>query len=181
MLIRNENGEFTKKKVNIKEFILSGNVEFNPLLVKGDIIYVPLSSKTKQIPTIHEIFLPTMQISIIGEINKPDIYNVSDNAGVLDILKLAGGPASNAELKKVVIIRKSAGSNSSESLQKFNLQRILTKGELESLPKLITGDTIFIPKKEERTIWGTIVRKTSEIYTITTVIFTIYLLIDRLR
>ncbi|MEK7397405.1 MAG: SLBB domain-containing protein [Candidatus Poribacteria bacterium] len=181
LLIRNENGEFTKKKVNIKEFILSGNVEFNPLLVKGDIIYVPLSSKAKQIPTIHEIFLPTMQISIIGEISKPDTYNVSDNAGVLDILKLAGGPANNAELKKVVIIRKSAGSNRSEPLQEFNLQRILTKGELESLPKLITGDTIFIPRKEETSVWGTIVRKTSEIYTITTVILTIYLLIDRLR
>jgi protein involved in polysaccharide export with SLBB domain len=181
MLIRNENGEFTKKKVNIKEFMVSGNVEFNPLLVKGDIIYVPLSSKAKQIPTIHEMFLTAMQISIIGEINKPDIYNVSDNASVLDILKLAGGPTTNAELKKVVIIRKLAGSNSPKSLQKFNLQRILTKGELESLPKLITGDTIFIPKKEETTVWGTIVKKTSEISTVISVILTIYLIIDRLQ
>jgi polysaccharide biosynthesis/export protein len=181
ILIRSENGLFTKKKINVKEFILSGNIEFNPLLVKGDIIYVPLSANAKQIPTIHEMFLPAMQISIIGEVTKPDIYNVSDSAGVLDALKLAGGPTNNAALKKVVIIRKSADANSSESLQKLNLQRILTKGEFGSLPKLINGDTIFVPKKEETTVWGTIIRKTSEIYTITTVIFTIYLLIDSLR
>lgn len=176
MLIRNEDSSLIKKKVNVKEFIVSGNQEFNPLLMKGDTIYVPLSSKAKQIPSFHEIFLTSMQVSIIGEINKPDTYNVFDNASVLDIIKLAGGPTSSADLKKVTIIRRSDEKGNSESFQSLNLQKVLTKGQFESLPKLVTGDTIFIPRKEERTFWGTIVRTSSEI---STIILTFHLITGR--
>lgn len=175
-LIRNKDGELLKEKVNIKEFIMLGNQEFNPPLMEGDIIYVPLSSKARQIPSSHEMFLTSLQISIIGEINKPDTYNVFDKTSVLDIIRLAGGPTSFADLKKVAIIRKAVKQGDTESFISLNLQKVLTKGQFESLPNLETGDVIFVPRKEERSLWQTIVRTSSEI---STLILTFYLIIGR--
>ncbi len=177
-LIRRENGGLLRKKINIKELIMSGDQESNPLLMKGDIIYVPLSSKARQIPASHEMFLTPVQVSIIGEVNKPDTYNVFDKTTVLDVIRLAGGPTSLADLKKVVIIRKSGNMGELETIMPLNLQKVLTKGQFESLPNLITGDVIFIPRKQERTIWQTIVRTSSEI---STVVLAFYLIIGRRR
>lgn len=175
-LIRNKDKGFLNERINIKELIMSGNQESNPLLMKGDVIYVPLSSKARQIPSSHEMFLTSIQISIIGEVNKPDTYNVFDNVSVLDIVRLAGGPTSLADLKKVMIIRKSERQGDLGSLISLNLQKVLTKGQFESLPDIVAGDVIFVPRKEERTLWQTIVRTSSEI---STLILTFYLIIGR--
>ncbi|MGB9595596.1 MAG: hypothetical protein ACPL7B_04870, partial [Candidatus Poribacteria bacterium] len=81
-----------------------------------------------------------------------------------------------ADLKKVAIIRKSEKQGDSESFISLNLQKVLIKGQFESLPSLVTGDVIFIPRKEERTLWQTIVRTSSEI---STLILTFYLITGR--
>lgn len=152
-----------EEKVDIKQYLISGDKSNNPLLKKGDTIFVPMLEGSKRIPSVHSAFFPTMRVSIIGEVAKPDIYQVSADVSVLDILKLAGGHTSQADLKKVILIRE---TKASDEQQKLNLKRVLTKGEFFLLPKLNDGDTIFIPQKPDKTYWGYIVKMASDISTI---------------
>ena len=85
-------------------------------------------------------------------------------------MKIAGGYTSQADLGKVTLIREIDGSNNKQQ-QKINLNKVLTKGEFSLLPKLSDGDTIFIPRKSDRSIWGSIVKTASDISTIAIVYF----------
>lgn len=156
----------TKEKISIKEFLKTGDQKFNPLIEKNDIIYVPLSQNAKEVPYIHDIFIPSIRISVIGEVVKPNTFHVSKDANLLDILKIAGGPSGQSDLKKVTIIREMTDSNSGKRSQTVDLQKVLTKGEFQLLPKLNDGDTIFVPRKIERTLWSNIVKTASEISTL---------------
>jgi polysaccharide export outer membrane protein len=164
-IIRISSGIPLEVKVDVKQYLISGNMDSNPLLTKGDTIFVPMIEGAKRIPSIHSAFFPTMRVSIIGEVAKPDIYQVSDSVNMLDILKLAGGHTSQADLKKVTLIREIDGSENKQQ-QKIDLKKVLTKGEFSLLPKLSDGDTIFIPRKPDRTTWGIIVKTASDISTI---------------
>jgi len=153
-----------EEQVNVKQYLISSDEEYNPLLDKGDTIFVPMMEGSKRISSVHSAFLSTMRVSIIGEVTKPDTYQVSTEVSVLDVLKMAGGHTSQADLGKITIIHETAKSNKPQ--QNVNLKKVLTKGEFGLLPKLEDGDTIFVPRKPERTIWGTIVKTASEISTV---------------
>ena len=79
-------------------------------------------------------------------------------------MKLAGGHTSYADLGKVTLMREAKTGN--EQQKKLDLKKVLTKGDFSLLPKLEDGDTIFIPRKPDRTYWGTIVKMASDISTI---------------
>lgn len=164
-IIRISSGIPVEVKIDVRQYLVSGNKDSNPLLTKGDTIFVPMTEGAKKIPSIHSAFFPTMRVSIIGEVAKPDIYQVSVSVNMLDILKLAGGHTSQADLGKVTLIREIDGSNNKQQ-QKIDLKKVLTKGEFSLLPKLSDGDTIFIPRKSDRSIWGSIVKTASDISTI---------------
>jgi len=164
-IIRISSGTPKEIKIDVKQYLISGNEDNNPLLTKGDTIFVPMMEGAKRIPSVHSAFFPTICVSIIGEVAKPDIYQVSANVSMLDILKLAGGHSSQADLEKVTLIHEIDRSENKQQ-QKVNLKRVLTKGEFSLLPKLSDGDTIFIPRKPDRTTWGYIVKMASDISTI---------------
>jgi protein involved in polysaccharide export with SLBB domain len=155
-----------KEKISIRNFLKTGDLKFNPLIEKDDTIYVPLSQDAKEIPYIHEIFIPSIRISVIGEVGKPNTFHVSKDANLLDVLKIAGGPSGQSDLKKITVIREMADSNSGKRSQTVDLQKVLTKGEFQLLPKLNDGDTIFVPRKIERTLWSNIVKTASDISTL---------------
>jgi protein involved in polysaccharide export with SLBB domain len=162
-----------EEPVNIIEYLISGDEKHNPRLVKGDIIFVPMLEGAKKIPSIHTAFFPTMRISIIGEVAKPDIYQVSTDASMLDVLKIAGGNTSLADLKGVTIIHETPGQQ-----QRFrvNLKKVLTEGDFHLLPKLKDGDTIFVPLKSE-SLWRSFVGLVADI----SIIAVAYLTLTGLR
>jgi len=156
-----------EERVNVREYLISGEERYNPSLTEGDTIFVPMSEDARKIPSIHTAFFPTIRVSIIGEVAKPDIYQVSAEASVLDILKIAGGPTSEADLERVTVIRETPEAKEEQKRQTIDLQEVLTEGEFQLLPKLGADDTIFIPRlKPERNIWGTIVRIAADISTV---------------
>ena len=162
-----------KLQVNVREYLTSGDEKYNPLLAKGDTIFIPMSEGAKRIPSVHTVFFSTMRVSIIGEVVKPGIYQVSAEASVLDILKIAGGHTSEADLERVTVIREAsateafAGGNEAQQQQTVDLEEVLTEGKFQMLPELNTDDTIFVPRlKPKRNIWGTIVKVAADISTI---------------
>ncbi len=163
----------TKYSVNIKDYLASNDLNFNPTLTEGDMIFVPISQSAKIIPPIQQAFISFIRVSIIGEVNKAGEYQVSTKSNVLDIIKVAEGYTSLADMKKVTIIRESSESGKRKSMQTVNIQKILTNGEFQLLPELVSGDTIFIPQKPEGNVWDTIVRVSSQISTIAVAFFVI--------
>lgn len=155
------------REVNVREYLTSGDERDNPLLAKGDTIFIPMSEGAKRIPSVHTAFFSTIRVSIIGEVAKPDIYQVSAEASVLDVLKIAGGPTSEADLERVTVIRETPEANKGQQRETVDLEKVLTEGKFQLLPKLEADDTIFVPRlKPERNIWGTVVRIAADISTI---------------
>ena len=128
---------------------------------EGDTIVVPMVETAKVIPPVQTVFSPSINVNVIGEVTNPGTYQISAKANLLDVLTLAGGPTSNANLEKTMIThsKKSEG----EQQIKVDLQEVMTEGSLELLPTMLPGDTVFLPKlKEKRNWWSTIVRTAAD-------------------
>jgi protein involved in polysaccharide export with SLBB domain len=97
-------------------------------------------------------------------VHQPNTYQVSSDSNLLDILRLAGGPTTDADLKRVMILRE---KTEKEQRLIVDLEKVLQEGELKLLPPLLTDDTIFVPKvKPSRNIWGIIVKTAADVSTI---------------
>jgi len=156
-----------KEQVNVREYLISGDEKHNPAVAKGDTVYIPMSEGAKRIPSVHTALFPSIRVSIIGELVKPDTYQVSSEASILDVLKIAGGPTSEADLERVTVIREIPEADEEQQQQLIDLEEVLTEGNFQLLPKLKGDDTIFVPRlKPKRNIWGTLVKIAADISTI---------------
>ena len=170
-----------KTEVNLQNFLTTGYLKDNPQLAKSDIVIVPIKEGAKGIiPPMNSPFFPTIRIKIFGEVANPNTYQISSDSNLLDILRLAGGPTDNADLRRVMIIREKANSEirnpkseirggkaMKEQPLQVDIERVLMEGELKLLPPLLTDDTIFVPKRRpKRRIWSTLVRTAADISTI---------------
>jgi len=170
-IIRASNPHPQMIKINAQNYLITGDLKYNPLLEAGDTIFIPIPEKiTKSIPGIQTAFFESLPVTIIGEVKQANTYRVSKAFTVLDVLNLAGGLTQNADLKRIVIIREN------EKPLPIDLEKVLQKGELQLLPSLQRDDTIFVPKNQEkRSLWKTVVRSALDISTIVTA----FLLIER--
>jgi protein involved in polysaccharide export with SLBB domain len=154
-----------KTEVNLENFLTTGDLKDNPQLAESDIVFVPMSGGAKKvIPPLQSPFFPNISINVFGEVANPNTYQVSSDSNLLDILRLAGGPTGDADLKRVMIIREKAEK---EQRLLVDLEKVLQEGELKLLLPLLTEDTIFVPKiKPRRNIWGAIVKTAADVSTI---------------
>lgn len=152
-----------KLEVNAKKYLITGDLKYNPLLEEGDTVFIPIQEVVKRIPGIQTAFFESMRLTIIGEVNRPDTYQVSKEATVLDVLKISGGPTRDADLERVTIIREE------EQRMQIDLEKVLQEGEFQLLPPLQADDTIFVPKvREGRNIWRTTLRTALDVATLVT-------------
>lgn len=94
-------------------------------------------------------------VHIMGEVQKPGEYRVSDKTDVAELLAKAGGPTEYSNLKSVVITRVQHGIDETgenkrivpeKTVLKVNLEKYLKKHENTEVPKLIPGDIILVPR-----------------------------------
>ena len=84
------------------------------------------------------------RVSIMGAVNKQDNYPVLTEEPLVEIIAAAGGPATGADMQHVKIFRH--GSNN--DVVEVDLTRHLEDGNMQSIPKVRPGDTVFVPKEE---------------------------------
>lgn len=89
--------------------------------------------------TIHALF----RINILGEVNNPGFYYVTDIEKFTGILAIAGGTTNNADLDAISIIR------DNKELE-LDVNTIIREGDSVTDFGLRSGDQIFIP----RTWWA---------------------------
>jgi protein involved in polysaccharide export with SLBB domain len=150
-------------EVDVTKYLKSGDMESNPQIFEGDTIIVPLNERAKNIPPIHTIFSTSMTISVIGEVRKPDTYELSQKTNFWEAIIIAGGPTTDADLERAMLIQ---GVEGGQNRIEVDLEEVLTEGQFSLMPPLKSGDTIFIPKKQEAGIWKQIVSVARDVSTI---------------
>lgn len=151
-------------EVDVTKYLTSGDMESNPQVFEGDTIIVPLNERAKNIPPIHTIFSKSMTISVMGEVRKPETYELSEKTNFWEAIIIAGGPTTDADLERAMLIQ---GVEGGQDRIEVDLEKVLTEGQFSLMPSLKSGDTIFIPKQKEKPgIWRQIVNVARDVSTI---------------
>lgn len=129
-------------KLNLALYFETGDSSLIPHVVMGDTIYIPAKSRA----WVEESKEST--IRVLGAIHKPGRYRFNDNMTILDLLAEAGGPTSDALIKKILVVNVSCCKSKS---RKFNLLKFSKTANMKKLPVLRVGDTIYVPQRSDST------------------------------
>lgn len=120
---------------SIGKTVLSGlNFEEASKLIKekyqtsfiGSNVYVTLSE------------IRDINVLVTGGVEFPGIYTLSGNSNILQALNIVGGISENGSLRNIVLRRQGQPDKI------FDLYEALIFGDLESIPTLMSGDSIYI-------------------------------------
>jgi protein involved in polysaccharide export with SLBB domain len=175
-VVHADDGSSAISLFSLRDYLLTGNIEANPDLHEGDTIVVPAIKTAKVVSPVQTAFSSSITVSVIGEVAKPGAYQISTESNLLDVLTLAGGPTSGADLERTMIVRGSGAAHASsvQGKQQFriDLEEVMTEGNLDLLPVMLPGDTLFIPRvKERRNWWHSAVQIAGDIGTIVIVYY----------
>ncbi|HIJ72473.1 MAG TPA: hypothetical protein HPP83_00080 [Candidatus Hydrogenedentes bacterium] len=128
VLIRRRDG-----KREVSEYVLSdlaqpGSHPSDTPVLPGDIVYVPEGVNL---------------VYVLGEVRRPDVFQLSEGMTLLQLLARAGGPVElTGRLNQVVLMRETDAANTRVAL--LDVRKILKTG---ADPLLEAGDIIYIPQK----------------------------------
>jgi polysaccharide export outer membrane protein len=83
-------------------------------------------------------------VHVLGQVRNPGSYEVLPNATVLQAVVRAGGPAMNASMGSVVLMRRTGPS--SMAIRKVSLDRAIHAGHTSQDPYVRRFDIIFVPR-----------------------------------
>ena len=156
-IVHAEDGNSAISPSSLRDYLLTGNIEENPVLHEGDTVVVPIIKTAKVVPPVQTAFSSSITVSVIGEVAKPGAYQISAESNLLDVLTLAGGQTSGADLERTMVVRGVGAMHASpvQGKQRFriDLEEVMTEGNLDLLPPMFPGDTVFIPKVKEKRNW----------------------------
>lgn len=82
------------------------------------------------------------KITVLGEVTRQDNYPLTNEVTLLEALSMAGGVTVDSDLRTIKILR--GGLNSQPIV--VDLTYFVEKGNLESIPIVRPGDTIYVPR-----------------------------------
>lgn len=106
--------------------------EQNPYVDAGDVVLVP----SRQVGT--------NRYYVLGEVNQPGIYTLTEGARVLDAVSQAGSFTQFADLEEAFVSRPGQGS---PQVIPVDLERIVREGEFGQNLALQPGDFVFVPRE----------------------------------
>jgi protein involved in polysaccharide export with SLBB domain len=124
-----------------------GDLSSIPVLVPGDTVFVPeLPHEPNDTKATWAKQAPRDAIYVMGMVGNPGRYGYVSDLNFLDVLSAANGPNVNADLHNIRIShRKEKGSR----VTIVNLVRYLETGDERLIPKIKSGDVIFVPNKTD--------------------------------
>ncbi|MBI5206711.1 MAG: SLBB domain-containing protein [Candidatus Firestonebacteria bacterium] len=119
-----------RKEVNLKKFLLDGDLSQDIDIETGDVIYVPKVFK---------------KVYVLGEVRNPGVFNLEDDDGVIEAITNAGGyNIEKANMKKIVIVRKGALD---KEISKLDLEKFIELGDPYQNVEIKNGDIIYVSSK----------------------------------
>jgi protein involved in polysaccharide export with SLBB domain len=120
--------------VDIPKFYATGVDEYNPFLLDGDIIFVPMKNPARN------------SIGVYGAVNAPGRYEFAEGDSLLALLEIAQGVTLAADMAHVKIQRVNDQGVQSEDIEINLLQPVDGRRRNAGLQR---GDRIVVPTKEE--------------------------------
>ena len=134
-----------------KAYLDSGDLAALPELKSLDVLFVPVSPLLGNVQMDFDAATlssggdaaeASLAIKVFGEVNNPGIFSYKNGNTVVDVLMRAGGVTRYAGVEHIRIINKSQPVI-------FDLKAYLDSGNVDLLPKLKAGATVFVPKQED--------------------------------
>ena len=136
---------------NYKQYLGSGDHSKLPKLHSLDTLFVPASPMTgnvevdfdpAKIADAGDAAEDRKAIKVFGEVNSPGSFSYKESMNIVDLLMRAGGVTRFAGVEQIRVI--SLGEP-----VLFNLKQYLDSGDINLLPPITAGATIFVPRQEE--------------------------------
>ncbi len=115
--------------VDVKK-LLEGDMTQNIPLQNGDTIYIPPEDYANK-------------IYVLGQVNRPGLYDLKDKTTVLQAISVAGGVTERGALRRTVVVR---GDPQNPNRVPINLSKLLDKGDLSADLVLEPGDCVLVPE-----------------------------------
>ena len=125
-----------------------GDVSKLPKIQAGDIVRIPelpespIDNKAKWVQMAKEDV-----IYIMGQVAIPGRYAFNKNMTFLDILTAANGPTQTADLRNVRVSHRGLPGS---KVTQVNMAQYFATGDDSLLPKVRTGDVIFVPDRSNK-------------------------------
>jgi len=132
---------------DLDSFIREGQSESSLPMIRGgatirvhDLPSDPSDNKAQWVRQASE-----KSIYVFGQVGAPGRYMFTNKMNFLDILAAADGPTANADIRN---IRISHRNTKQARVTKLNLALYFETGDENLLPKIKTGDTIYLPERD---------------------------------
>ena len=129
-------GQTGKEVLDLQDLLTKGqqeNLSSNVPLRPGDTVVLPESDR---------------KFYVLGEVNKADAFPLKGNDRLLDAITTAGGPTHEADLAKVVLVRKD--QNGKPVAQRIDLKQMMQRGDMARNESLREGDVVFVPNRKPK-------------------------------
>jgi polysaccharide biosynthesis/export protein len=129
-------GQQKEEVFNLQELLTKGqqaSLAANVVLQPGDTVVLPESER---------------KYYVLGEVSKADAYPLKEADRLLDAITAAGGSTHEADLGKVMLIRRD--EKGQPVARKIDVKRMMSKGEMGLNEALQQGDVLFIPSKNPK-------------------------------
>ncbi|MCI5165019.1 MAG: hypothetical protein D3903_02750 [Candidatus Electrothrix sp. GM3_4] len=84
------------------------------------------------------------KVYIMGEVNRPNFYELAGPTTLTQMIAIAGGFSNNANSKQIVLIRRGKEGNPDARL--VDVDKVIGRGDMNSDPVVRQYDVIFVPK-----------------------------------
>ncbi len=149
--------------VNLAEILAKGNVSQLPKLHPGDIVYVPrietgaieeAADAQPQVTDVDRTAIPSQPpsattqaeqfvINVMGAVGRPGSFVSDKELSLTEALLQAGSVTNSMALKYVRVIR--GMPTEGDRVVHVDVEKYLIEGDVTLLPRLYSGDTIYVP------------------------------------
>jgi protein involved in polysaccharide export with SLBB domain len=110
---------------------------------------------------------PLVRLSVTGQVGRPGFYNVPANALVTDVIMLAGGPTSAADISKSVVRR-----DNEKLWDRDEVRTAISDGYSIDTFDLRAGDELVVGEKK-RTNWEAVLRNAGVVVGLVSLFYTV--------
>lgn len=134
------NGEI--KSFDLRAYSDGSQKNSIPQIRPGDAVFVPEKVDANEKSWIS--VPPGRAVGVIGAVTQPGRFEWSSEMSFMDLLSHAGGPTASADLHNIRITTRVRDRVTSVD---FNLSLYLETGDVSLLPKVVPGDTVYVPDR----------------------------------
>ena len=127
-IVHKNSSDETAEYCSLKDFMANGSLSALPRLKPDDTIILLAAEKSSK-------------VKVIGAVNKPGFFDLTEKLNLFELIYLAGGPAERGDLSKV---RRFSQVNGKSVEEVINVQAFLDKGEMDNIPQVAPGDIIIV-------------------------------------